>query len=251
MCYGRKNEIIFNALIDEYYSKYIKNGGFLSKFDFKKNLCNSNVLNFLDKNDVSELLKRIKPFNKTFSNQSEPEIKETEDIKRKLKILDPKCTLYNHDTYELETLRGELKKAEKDDIKFNKWIELHKRYKIFYIIGVVLWMTIVFWGPVLLGTLYSLIKEGGEPLPSNISPFLYHLMVGVIWMITFMFTSPVTLPLSFFIGLVIHPILLKKIMFSDSMPYNDNLMEELGHSNQQELNNITGVMTGSVISHLK
>lgn len=154
-----------------------------------------------------------------------------------------KCITEHHYLYNKESLLKKLKEVKAEDKLFRQDLRRHKAYKILYWIGIILWMTIVFWGPILIGTIYSCITDDISVLPSkfNNNIGLYHLFTGIVWMLAFMFTTPITLPLSFAIGVFVHPYFLKKMMFNKEHPYCEELMKTLKLSKENERTNAAAV----------
>ena len=159
------------------------------------------------------------------------------------------CLLKNQAVYSKKYLLKILEEVKYEDSLFRDDLQRHKAYKALYWIGVILWMTSVFWGPILIGTIYSCITDDISVLPSkfNNNIGLYHLSTGIEWMLVFMFTTPITLPLSFAIGVFVHPYLLKKIIFNKEHPYCEELMKTLKLSKGNERTNAAAVTASMFI----
>lgn len=134
---------------------------------------------------------------------------------------------------------------DKENKRFEYDLKLHQRYRRRYYTGIVLWMTVCFWLPFLIGFLqgYDVATtyfHGAGVLGSMcVSGFAYICLTS--------FTFPVTIPLSFVMAVIGHPAILKACMFNDEHPYNESLMNALGHSSEQELKNTGSVTAGTVI----
>lgn len=125
-----------------------------------------------------------------------------------------------------------------EDEKFLYDLKLHKRYKRLYYIGIFLWMSVNFWAPFLLG----LIINGFSG-----NDFTYCVIMGCGYVLVWSFTMPVTIPLSFFIGLYLHPKMLRYIIFNKEHPYCEGLMNTLNHSSSQEKSNAAAVVAGTAL----
>lgn len=136
---------------------------------------------------------------------------------------------------------------EKCNEKFDEFIEksykLHKQYKKHYYIGLVLWMSVCLWAPFLLGFI-----AGFGTMAYDFQGIIANFVNGFVYLTAFSFTTPITLPLSFVIGIWLHPMFLKYILFSDKYPYCDEAMKALGHSETQEKANVTAILAGTVLS---
>lgn len=126
----------------------------------------------------------------------------------------------------------------KEDYEFFYDLDLHKRYKMHYYLGLVLWMTATFWVPFLIGVLAALSKARY----GNVGAYILANGIGFICIAAFI--SPVTLPLSFFMGAYGWPALLKDFMFSKKHPYNPKMLEFISHSQAQENLNSAAIMFG-------
>ena len=140
-----------------------------------------------------------------------------------------------------ETIRINTEKEEKE---FNEAVKQHKTYKFLYYFGLIAWMTSCFWGPFVLGFFNNIITchniYGDDLISASI-------VMGFAWVCAWSFTMPVTLPLSFLIGALLHPKVLKAIIFSDDKPYCEDLMKELNHSTKQENLNTVSIAAGTLL----
>ena len=134
-----------------------------------------------------------------------------------------------------------LQKAKEEDDKFKADLKIHKKYKFHYWFGMFLWMTSCFWVPFVIGMLQGI---------SIYDNFLGLCAMGFLYVCAASFTYPVTLPLTLFMGVLVHPKFLKYMMFSKEHPYNESLMNALGHSSSQEKINAGSVATGTVLDKI-
>lgn len=125
---------------------------------------------------------------------------------------------------------------ESDLLQYESYVK-HKKYKRHYWIGVIAWMTSCFWGPFTVGffnTLFSGLFDSFAPL----------VVMGFSYICIWSFTMPVTLPLSFAIGLWLHPKVLEALIFDTKHPYDSEMMMMIGHSKEQERMNSFSVAAG-------
>lgn len=115
-------------------------------------------------------------------------------------------------------------------------IKHHYLYKTNYIKGVILWMSSTFLAPFICRFIY----EHSFSFDSIVNSIMT--TVWFIW-----FTKGLLLIPTFIIGCIIHPIMLKFVLFHKKLiPYSSDIMENIGYKNNEKANAI-GIFAGTFI----
>lgn len=125
-------------------------------------------------------------------------------------------------------LQGFVYKERRIDKDWNKTLKRHQLYKALYWIGLPYWFAGSLTVPFTAGFIHSLITSPHQSM-------LYHLVTGGgCIMLACSFIAPVTEVLAFLYTFLVRPFILKKLLFSKKVPYNDNVMRCLGMSRKRE-----------------
>lgn len=239
-----KNQADFNLFKDLFYDDCMEKN--MPELVGMKKVISRERLNYLQENK-DEILRQAEMIIK-YGDFS----KELEQLKKNRQELDNKQSVsnYNSKTHNNTYINSNSKINKKPkvidnsiydvfydvpevwddtDLEYYKSFIRHKKYKFHYWFGLLAWMTSCFWGPFLVGILKGAIDNINSAIPiENLW------VIGIMYVLAFSFTMPVTIPLSFFIGGFVHPAFLKFVMFDEKHPYDDSMMKKLHHSKNQE-----------------